>query len=174
MAELEIRTFDSYDAFARYWHADTLAEHDLSLEDARDRGFLDEQETRQLWQLLGLLSEGELVIKIPEWLAEEKVRLTNRATPTMFVGRISRETEKAILFADSAATRSLTSLAHRIRSLEDGLSNTADNDNRRDWLERRLQEKREAFEAREELVSLRDEWIPKSQVQIAFQRKVDR
>lgn len=171
MAELEIRTFDSYDAFARYWHGDTLVEDDLSLEGARDRGFLNEQETRQLWQLLGLLSEDDLVIKIPEWLAEEKVGITDRATPTMFVGRIGRETEKAILFADSVAARSLTSLAHRIRSLEDGLSNTADNDNRRDWLERRLQDKREAFEAREDRVSLHDEWIPKSQVQIAFQRK---
>lgn len=172
MPELEIRTFDTYDAFAREWHAETLTETDASLEDARGRGLLNEQGTRQLWQLLGLLDDEEVVIKLPEWLAEKKVGFTDRATPTLFVGRIIRETEQAILFEDSAAARPLMALAHRIHSLEDGLSNTADEDDRRSWLERRLQEKRAAFEDRDEMVSLQDEWIPKSQVQLAFQRKL--
>lgn len=171
MTELEIRTFDTYDAFAREWHSETLTETDISLEDARERGLLNEQGTRQLWQLLGLLSDEEVVIKLPEWLAAEKVGFTDRATPTLFVGRITRETEQAILFEDSAAARPLMSLAHRIHSLEDGLSNTADEDDRRGWLERRLQKKRAAFEEREEMASLRDEWIPKSQVQLAIKRE---
>lgn len=171
MPALEIHTFDAYDAFAREWHAETISDIDMSLEHARERGLLNEQDTRQLWQLIGLLDDDELVIHLPDWLAEEKVGFTETATPTTFVGCITRETEKAILFEDSAAARPLMSLAHRIHSLEDGLSNTSDDDDRRGWLGRRLQEKREAFENREEPVSLRDEWVPKSQVQLAFQRE---
>lgn len=170
MPPLEIRSFETYDTFARQWHAETLAETEGSLEDARDRGLLNEQGTRQLWQLLGLLDDEELVIQLPEWLAEEKVGVTDRGPPTTFVGRITRDTEKAILLEESAAARPLMSLAHRIHSLEDGLSQTGADHDRRDWLERRLREKRAAFEDRDELVGLRDEWIPKSQVELAFRR----
>ncbi len=171
MPALDVRTFDTYDAFAREWHAGTLSDTAISLEDARERGLLNEQGTRQLWQLLGLLDDDELVIHLPEWLAEEKVGFTESATPTTFVGRVSRETEKAILLEDSAAARPLMSLAHRIHSIEDGLSTTGTDDDRRGWLERRLREKREAFETRDEMVGLGDEWVPKSQVQLAIRRE---
>jgi hypothetical protein len=172
MAELVIRTFDTYDTFAREWHAETLTETDSTLDDARERGLLNEQGTRQLWQLMGLLDDEEVVIQLPEWLADEKVGPTDRATPTLFVGRVARQTEKAFFFENSAAARPLMALAHRVHSLEAGLSNTAADDDRRGWLERRLQEKQAAFDARDELVALRDEWIPKSQVQVAYRREV--
>ncbi|SIR92864.1 hypothetical protein SAMN05421858_4611 [Haladaptatus litoreus] len=63
------------------------------------------------------------------------------------------------------------SIAHRIHSLEHGLSRTGDDDDRHDQLESRLREKQAAFRKREEMVGFRDEWIPKSQIQLAFQRK---
>lgn len=171
MPTLEIHTFETYDSFAGEWHSETLSDTDISLEDARDRRLLNEQGTRQLWQLLGLLDDEELVIQLPEWLADEKGDFTKRATPTIFVGRVTRETEKAVLFEDSAVVRSLMSLAHRIHSLENGLSRTGDDVDRHDQLESRLREKQAAFRKREEMVGFRDEWIPKSQIQLAFQRK---
>lgn len=171
MPDLDIRTFDTYDGFARDWHAPITSDTELSLEDARERGLLNEQGTRQLWQLLGQLDDDELVIKLPEWLAEEKVGHTERSTPVLFVGRVARETEKGVLFEDSVAARPLMSLAHRIDALEDGLSNTDGDDDRRPWLERRLRELRESFTDRDGRVSLRDEWLPKSQVQLAMQRE---
>lgn len=171
MPTLEIRTFETYDDFAEEWHVETISDTDTTLEEARERGLLNEQGTRQLWQLLGLLDDDELVIQLPEWLATEKVGPTERATPTLFVGRVARETEKAVLIEDSAAAQPLMSLAHRIHSLEDGLSNTADDDDRHGWLASRLRENLEAIRAREGMVSLRDEWIPKSQVRLAIQRK---
>lgn len=163
MADL-ITEYAEYDPFARRWHSDTLSERDVTLEEARERGLLNEQDTRQLWQLLGLLAEDDLFIQIPEWLAEEKVGFTDRATPTTFVGRITRETEDAILFEDSAAARPLMRLAHRIHSLERGVENTEADDDRREWLESRLREKRRAFETRDEFPTLSDEWLPKSQL----------
>lgn len=171
MPTLDIRTFDTYDGFAAAWHEETLSDTDSSLEEARDRGLLNEQGTRQLWQLLGRLEADELVIQLPEWLAAEKVGSTVRTTPTLFVGRLARETEKAILFEQSAAAQPLISLAHRIHSLEDGLSNTADDDDRLGGLESRLREHQEAFSARNGMVGLRDEWLPKSQIRLAIQRK---
>jgi hypothetical protein len=174
MPPLEIRTFETYDGFAAEWHSETLSDTDIALGDARDRGLLNEQDTRQLWQLLGLLDDDELVIQLPEWLAEEKCDFTKSATPTMFVGRVTRESEKAVLFEDSAVARPLMSRAHRIYALEDGLSQTGADDNRRDWLESRLREHQAAFDNREGLVGPRDEWIPKSQIQIAFERESTR
>lgn len=171
MPTLDIHTFETYDGFAAEWHVETLADTDISLEEARDRGLLNEQGTRQLWQLLGLLEANELVIQLPEWLASEKVGSAERTTPTLFVGRLARETGKAVLFENSAAAQPLISLAHRIHSLEDGLANTAEDDARRCGLESRLREQREAFRAREDMVGLRDEWIPKSQIRLAIQRK---
>ena len=112
MPTLEIRTFETYDGFAGEWHAKTLSDTDISLEASRERGLFNEQGTRQLWQLLGLLDDEKLVLQLPGWLAEEKVGSTESATPTLFVGRVTRETEKAVLFEDSAAARPLMSLAH--------------------------------------------------------------
>lgn len=172
MSTLDIRAYETYDGFAAEWHAETLSESDIALDDARDRGLLNEQGTRQLWQLLGLLDDDELVIQIPEWLATEKIEHTERAAPTLFVGCLSRETEKAVLLEDSAAAQPLMALAHRIHALEDGLSTTDDDHDRHGWLARRLREQQEAFSAREGLVGLRDEWIPKSQIRLAIQRKL--
>lgn len=171
MSTLEIRTFETYDGFAGEWHGDTLSDADSSLEDARERGLLNEQGTRQLWQLLGLLEDEEMVIQLPEWIAEEKVGDMKSDTPTLFVGRITRETEKAVRFEESAAAQPLMSLAHRIHALEAGLSNTGDDDDRRGGLERRLREKGEAFRTRDAMVDLDDEWLPKSQIQLAVRRR---
>lgn len=159
-----IAEYTEYDSFARRWHSDTLSERDITLEEARERGLLNEQDTRQLWQLMGLLAEDGLFIQIPEWLAEEKVGFAEGATPTTFVGRSARETEDAILFEDSAAARPLMRLAHRIHSLERGIENAEADDDRREWLENRLREKRREFETRGELPTLSDEWLPKSQL----------
>ena len=163
MANLEISEYADYDTFAQEWHADDLG--DVALEDARDSGLLNEDETRLLWQLLGQLGDDEVLIVIPEWLAEEKVGFVEGATPTTFVGRIERETKKAIHFIDSASARPLMKLAHRIHRLEDG-----DTDDRREWLDNRLQELREEFENREDVAGLSEEWIPKSQLLHAIRR----
>lgn len=171
MPTLDIHTFETYDGFAAEWHAGTLSGTDISLEEARDRGLLNEQGTRQLWQLLGRLEADELVIQLPEWLASERVGSTVRTTPTLFVGRLARETEKAILLENSAAAQPLISIAHRLHALEDGLSNTADDDDRLGGLERRLRAQQEAFSAREGMVGLGDDWLPKSQIRLAIQRK---
>lgn len=170
MPALDIRTFETYDEFAEEWHEGTLSDTDTTLEEARERGLLNEQGTRQLWHVLALLDEDELVVQLPEWLAAEKMGSTERTTPTLFVGRLARETEKAILLEDSAAAQPLMSIAHRIHSLEDGLSNTDDDDDRRGGLASRLREQREAFSARNGMVGLHDEWIPKSQLRLAIQR----
>lgn len=143
MTDLEISEYADYDEFAREWHADDLG--DVALEDARNSGLLNEDDTRLLWQLLGQLRDDEVLIEIPEWLAEEKVGFVEGATPTTFVGRIERETEMAIHFVDSASTRPIMKLAHRIHSLEEG-----DTDDRRKWLDNRLQELRDEFETRDD------------------------
>lgn len=118
MTDLDISEYTTYDAFVRAWHTDDLG--DVTLDDARESGLLNEDETRLLWQLLGQLSDDEVLIEIPDWLADEKIGYVDGATPTMFVGRIDRETEKAIHVVDSAAARPLMKLAHRIHHLEDG------------------------------------------------------
>ena len=113
-----ITEYVDYDSFAHRWHSDTLADYDISLKEARERGLLNEQKTRQLWQLLGLLGTDEIFIQPSHWLANEKIEVTDRATPTMFLGCISRETEDAIHFEESAVARPLMELARRIHSLE--------------------------------------------------------
>lgn len=164
MANLDISEYTDYDAFAREWHAEDLTEG--TLEAARDRGRINEDDTRLLWQLLGQLRENELLIQIPNWLAEEKVGFVEGSTPTMFVGRIERETENAILFADSASARPLMKLAHRIQHLEEDDTD----DDRREWLDNRLHELREEFEERDDVTGLSDAWIPKSQLLHAVRR----
>ena len=101
MADLTITEYVTYEEFAQAWDA-------------------PDSDMRMLWQLLGQLDEDEVLIKIPEWLAEENVGYVAGAIPTAFVGRIERETEKAILFGDSADARSLMKLAHRMEQLERG------------------------------------------------------
>ena len=167
MTGFDIQEVDNYDDFVWTWHAEEL---DIPLDEARDQGLINEEETRLRWQLLGQLDDDELLIQIPDWLADEKVGFVDGSTPTEFVGRIDRETEKAILFADSAAARSLTKLAHRIDHLEDGIEEV-DDPARRDWLESRLQDIRNRFERRDDAPTLAEEWLPKSQIQRAVRRR---
>ena len=170
MADL-ITEYADYDSFAREWHSGTLADYDVSLDKARERGLLNEQGTRQLWQLLGLLNPEELLVQLPEWLAEKKVESTNRTTSTMFVGYISSETEDAILFKSSAAARPLMGLAHRMHSLEKGIERTEDDTDRHERLADRFREHERKFDDRDDLPSLSDEWLPKSQLSAAIRRR---
>ncbi len=89
----------------------------------------------------------------------------------MFVGRIERETDKAILVAESAAARPLMKLAHRIHHLEDALETLSDADpERRTWLSHRRETARRAFEQREDVTDLREGWLPKSQLRTVIRR----
>lgn len=131
MVSFEIQEVENYDDFVRTWQRDALTKQSVSLEEARDRDLINEDKTQLLWQLLGQLDPEELLIQIPNWLAEQKVGFVDGSPPTEFIGRIDRATEKAILFTDSASARSVMKLAHRIHQLENSLEHT-DNDDRRD------------------------------------------
>lgn len=148
MADLTITECATYEEFTRAWDG-------------------SESDTRMLWQLLGQLDPDEVLVQLPEWLAEEKVGYVDGATPTAFVGQIKRETEKAVLFGDAADARSLMKLAHRMHQLEEG--NAAGDS--REWLDERLADHRRAFEEREDAVPLQDEWLPKSQLRRVVRRR---
>jgi hypothetical protein len=159
-----ITEYVDYDSFAHEWHSGTLADYNVSLTEARERGLLNEQETRKLWQLLGLLDPEKCLLQLPEWLAEQKVESKNRTTPTIFVGYISIETEDAILFKSSTAARPLMGLAHRMHSLEKGIERTEDDTNRHKRLADQFREHERKLDDRDDLPSLSDEWLPKSQL----------
>lgn len=150
MADLTITEYATYEEFTQAW-------------DGADA------DTRMLWQLLGQLHLNEVLVQLPEWLAEEKVGYVDGATPTAFVGQIERETEKAIQLGDAADARSLMKLAHRMHQLEQG--NTAGDS--QEWLDERLADHRRAFEEREDVVTLKDNWLPKSQTLHAVRRVDD-
>ena len=164
--------YADYESFARRWHAETLDDRGVSLEEARKRGLLNERDTRHLWKLLGLLGEDDLFVQIPEWLAKEKLRDADGIIPTTFVGRVTRETEDAILFENSASARPLMQVAHGIHSLERGIENTASDDDLREELVTRLRKKRRKVANRDDAPILSDEWLPKSQLITAVQRDV--
>jgi hypothetical protein len=166
-----VTEYTDYDSFARAWHSGTLADYDVSLDSARERGLLNEQRTRKLWRLLGLLDPEELIVQLPQWQAEEKVESTDRTTPTTFVGYIARETEDAILFESSAAARPLMGLAQRMRSLEQGIERREDDTDRHERLTERYREFERQFDDRADLPSLSDEWLPKSQLVTAVRRR---
>ena len=150
MMGFPVTEYTTYEEFARAWDG-------------------SESDTRMLWQLLGQLDPDEVLVQLPEWLAEEKVGYVDGATPTAFAGRIKRETEKAVLLADSAAAGPLMKLAHRIHQLEQG--DTAGD--RQEWLDDRLNDHRRAFEEREDVVKLQDNWLPKSPIRHAVRRGDD-
>lgn len=152
MPELDISEYSDQSTFARDW------------EDYENPLYGQDEDLQMLWQLLGLLDADELLIHLPEWLAEEKVGFVDGKAPTVFVGRIEDETEKAILVKDSASARSLMKLAHRIDHLQQGLEKVTDDEQRREHLQNRLEEKREEFEKRDDVVELQNEWLPKSQI----------
>jgi hypothetical protein len=147
MADLTVTEYATFEEFAREWDA-------------------PETDTRMLWQLLGQLDDEELLIKIPEWLAEENTGYVDGAIPTAFIGRVTEETEKAIRFTDSASARSLMKVAHRIHNLEQN----EDDPDRNEWLDRQLRERRREFEERADAVTLKDEWLPKSQLRHVVRR----
>lgn len=147
MVTLDIHEYDAYDELVREWPIDA-----------------SEEELRLHWQLLEQLDADEVLVVLPEWLADEKVGFIDGGTPTEFVGRIARETEKAILLDDATAARPLMQLAHRIHHLNAGVENVDDDEDRREWLERQLDAKRQAFNDRADMPRLKDAWLPKSQL----------
>lgn len=159
-----VRQYSDYDSFAREWHAETLTDRDVTLDEARERALINEQETRQLWQLLGLLDEDRVFIQLPTWLVDAKTDDARGRTPTTFVGRISRETTDAVLFEESSPGRRLMQIAHTIHSLEHGIENTAAGTDRRERLHANLEDAYRKFEAQENTPYLSDEWLPKSQL----------
>ncbi len=152
MTELEIHEYRDYDQFTADWKDDDVA-------------------TQQVWHLLGELEDDELLVHLPEWLAEQKVGFIDGAVPTAFVGRITRDTDDAIRFGNAADASSLQKVAHRIHQLEEGIKNAGDDDSRREWLEDRLEDNRESFDQREDAVRLSEEWLPKSQIERAVRRR---
>jgi len=166
-----ITEYADYDSFAREWHSGTLADYALSLDEARERGLLNEQRTRKLWQLLGRFGPEECFVQLPEWLADEKVESANRTTPTTFVGHVSAETEDAILLEGSVSARPLMELAHRMHSLEKGIERTEEDTDRHERLSDRFREHERKFDHRDTLPGLSEEWLQKSQLVRALRRR---
>lgn len=166
-----IREYADYDSFAREWHQDTLTDSDVSLEEARERSLINEQDTRHLWQLLDLVDEDRVFVQLPEWLVQEKSDDAGGSVPTTFVGHIARETEDAVLFEDSSPGRRLMQIAHRIHSLEHGIENTSAGSDRHERLHADLQEEYRRFESRDDVPYLTDEWLPKSQLITVVRRR---
>lgn len=166
-----IRTYGEYDSFARRWHSETLEAHGVTLEVARERALFNEQDTRQLWQLLGLLDEDDVFIQLPEWLVEAKTDDVGGNPATTFVGYISRETKDVVRFKHSSPGRRLMQIAHKIHSLYHGVENTAVDSDRRNRLKDKLQEEYRRFEERDDDPYLADEWLPKSQLITIVQRR---
>lgn len=146
MADFEIREVRTFEEFTRLWER-------------------NETDARLYWQLLGQLNADEVLVELPEWLVEEKVGFVDGATPRAFFGRIEDETQKAIRLADSAAAKPLLKTAHSIHRLEQ-----EEGTDRNEWLDRRLAEHRRAFASRDGSPSLREAWIPKSQIKTAIRR----
>lgn len=149
MTNLDVQVVATYEAFVDAWPDDDL-------------------DTRLVWQLLGQLEADEVLVRLPEWLAEEKAGFAEGSPPTAVIGRIERDTEQAILLADSAAARPLMKLAYRIHQLE-GAEGDQD---RAEWLDDRLAKHRRAFETRDDAPPLADELLPKSQLQAVVRRQV--
>lgn len=147
MPTLDIREVTSYQEFVDVWDANT-------------------DQVRLFWQLLGQLDEDEVLIRIPAWLAEEKTAFGTGSSPTEIVGRIDRETDKAIRLSDSVAANAIAKGAHLIHHLEreDG------NPDRTEWVENRLADHRRTFQARYDKPGLADDWLPKSQIQQVVRR----
>lgn len=159
--DLELRVYGDADEFTGEW---------------QQLGYTA-NEAEQYWALLSELKPTELLIQLPEWLAAEKIGFIDGATPTEFVGRIDTESERAIRFTASAAARPLSRLAHRIQSLENGINRLQDegdpDPDRMQWLQRQLNKKRRAIDAREDVPALSDEWLPKSQIEFIGRRAPD-
>ena len=150
MAELPVQAYSTYEAFAQ-----EQSEH-----------FTDTT-LPQVWALLCELDADQLFIRIPRWLADQKIGFIDGGTPTDFIGRIDRETGKAVLFTESMSARSLFRQAHLIQHMEQRLTDLSDAD-QRSRVESRLQTHREEFTTRPEHPALDEEWLPKSQIELAL------
>lgn len=138
-----------------------------SVEELAEIWDVDDNQARLLWQLLGQLDDDELLIRIPEWLAEEKAAYGTGAPPTEIVGRIDQETEKAVHLSESVKASAITKVAHSIHLLEE---NEGDPD-RNPWLDQRLARHRRTFQSRYDEPGLADGWLPKSQIKRAVRRR---
>ena len=81
MPELDIQTYTAYNEFAADWAA-------------------PDKETRMTWQLLAQIDDHEVLVELPQWLADENVGYTQGSVPTAFVGRIATKSDETIQFAD--------------------------------------------------------------------------
>lgn len=154
MVELSLQQYTTYEAFADE-HSEYFSDTDLP----------------QVWAVFCELDAEQLFIRIPKWLAEQKVGFTDGGTPREFIGTIDRETEKAVLFTDSMPPRSLFRQAHLIQHLDQRLTERAGEDtDQRARIESRLQKHRAEFSTYPQHPVLDDEWLPKSQIELALQR----
>ena len=150
VVELPIQTYAIYEDFAQE-HSDQFTDTDLP----------------QVWALLCELDADQLFIRIPRWLADQKIGFFDGGTPTDFIGQIDRETDKAVLFTDSMSAQSLFRQAHLIQHMEQRLTELSDAD-QRSRVESRLEKHREEFTTRPEHPALDEEWLPKSQIELAL------
>jgi len=116
------------------------------------------------------VDEKNVFVQLPEWLVKEKVTDAHRSVPTTFVGRISHETEAAVLFEDSVPARRLMHPAQRIHSIEHGIENTPVDSDRRTRLNDQLQAAYRKFETQDGAPYLSDEWLTKSQIIVTIRR----
>jgi len=89
-----------YDKLVKKRHADILSANDETLEEARKKEHIVEYEDKIIWKLM---RKGYIVVEIPQWLAEKKILCYGGSfPPTIFFGKIEKETEKAIFFEGKA------------------------------------------------------------------------
>lgn len=77
MASLTFHEYSTYEAFTEAHSQHGVAETDQPL----------------VWALLTELDPEAVFIRLPRWLADEKVGYTDGGTPTTFVGRGLRATD---------------------------------------------------------------------------------
>ena len=152
MAELSVQAYATYETFAQE-HSDHFSATDLP----------------QVWALLCELDTDQLFIRIPRWLADQKIGFIDGGTPMDFIGRVDRETEKAVLFVESMPARSLFRQAHLIQHMDQRLADLSDSD-RRSRVKSRLEKHRAEFTTRPEHPVFDEEWLPKSQIDLALRR----
>jgi hypothetical protein len=160
MPALQVREVANFEEFVPVWLSD-----EIESGDGIDDIHFDETELLLLWQLLGQLDRDEVLVRIPEWLAEERAGYVDGAPPTEVVGRIGRETEKAIPLDAAASAEPSMNLVHRIHEL-------VQNEGRTEWLDNRFAEHRRAFTDRDGIPTLADGWLPKSQLEQVVRRPV--
>lgn len=133
-----------YDELVKKRHADILRANNETLVEAREKGHIVEYEDRLIWRLM---KKGYTIIEIPQWLAEKKILCYSGSyPPTVFFGKIEKETEKAVYFEGKA----IETDERRIKTI----------------LEKIIEN--EIKKPLEELFGMNQisEWLPKSQIKI--------